>query len=176
MSRSWRIYAKKQWDEEGSEIWDKGRMGRRKEEWDVTECKIEAKDEVKEEAKEEMTMNRLHKMVTFGVSRFWLLHVPCGSWSFMIVPTKGLITSDLSSLVLIWELIVLYLSPWSKSFRIPPGTFFWSWSFMISPIRLFLFRICRPTDWILCSFWSITAGQRPWLEIVAQRRHSSHGV
>ena len=42
----------------------------------------------------------------------------------MIVPTKGLITSDLSSLVLIWELIVLYLSPWSKSFRIPPGTFF----------------------------------------------------
>ena len=42
-------------------------MGRRKEEWDVTECKIEAKDEVKEEAKEEMTMNRLHKMVTFGV-------------------------------------------------------------------------------------------------------------
>ena len=45
-------------------------MGRRKEEWDVTECKREAKDEVKEEAKEEMTMNRLHKMVTFGVSRF----------------------------------------------------------------------------------------------------------
>ena len=45
-------------------------MGRRKEEWDVTECKIEVKDEVKEEAKEEMTMNRLHKMVTFGVSRF----------------------------------------------------------------------------------------------------------
>ena len=41
----------------------------------------------------------------------------------MIVPIKGLITSDLSSLVLIWELIVLYLSPWSKSFRIPPGTF-----------------------------------------------------
>ena len=123
MSRSWRICAKKQCDEEGSEIWDKGRLGRRKEEWDVTECKIEAKDEVKEEAKEEMTMNRLHKMVTFGVSRFWLLHVPCGSWSFMIVPTKGLITSDLSSLVLIWELIVLYLSPWSKSFRIPPGTF-----------------------------------------------------
>ena len=37
-------------------------MGRRKEEWDVTECKIEAKDEVKEEAKEEMTMNRLHTM------------------------------------------------------------------------------------------------------------------
>ena len=28
----------------------------------------------------------------------------------MIVPIKGLITSDLSSLVLIWELIVLYLS------------------------------------------------------------------
>ena len=45
-------------------------MGRRKEGWDVTKGEIEAKDEMKEEAKEEMTMNRLHKMVTFGVSRF----------------------------------------------------------------------------------------------------------
>ena len=58
---------KKEVKYEIKEEWEEGRKNR---EWDLTECKIEAKDEVKEEAKEEMTMNRLHKMVTFGVSRF----------------------------------------------------------------------------------------------------------
>ena len=57
-------------------------MGRRKEEWDVTECKIEAKDEVKEEAKEEMTMNRLHKNGDFWSKSF--LTSPCTVWELIV--------------------------------------------------------------------------------------------